>query len=51
MKHKRTDSMCDPSDCQGNEKNAVSILTAFCLDLLIRNENNFEEFKTKNRLK
>ena len=31
--------MCDPWDSQGNEKNAVSISIAFCLDFLIRNEN------------
>ena len=44
--------MCDPWDSQGNEKNAVTISTAFCLDFLIRNENiTSEECKTKNRLK
>ena len=50
MKHKRNDPMCDPWDSQGDEKNAVSISIAFCLDLLIRNENiTSEECKTKNR--
>ena len=35
----------------GNKENAVSISIAFCLDLLIRNENiTSEECKTKNRL-
>ena len=48
MKHKRHDPMCDPWDSQGNEKNAVAISTAFCLDFLIRNENiSSEECKTK----
>ena len=52
MKHKRNDSMCDPLDSQGNEKNAVSISNAFCLDFFIRNKNiTSEECKTKNRLK
>ena len=33
-------------------KNAISISIAFCLDVLIRNENiTSEECKTKNRLK
>ena len=44
--------MCDPWDSQGNEKNAVSISIAICLDFLIRNKNiTSEECKTKNRLK
>ena len=48
MKHKRNDPVCDPWDSQGN----VSISIAFCLDVLIRNENiTSEECKTKNRLK
>ena len=52
MKHERNDPMCEPWDFQGNEKNAVSISIAFCLDFLIRNENiTSEECKTKNRLK
>ena len=52
MKHKRNDPMCDPWDSQGDEKNAVSISIAFCLDFLIRNEIiTSEECKTKNRLK
>ena len=34
MKHKRNDPMCDPLDSQGDEKNAVSISIAFCLDFL-----------------
>ena len=38
--------MCDPWDSQENEKNAISISTAFCLDFLIRIENiTFEECK------
>ena len=37
---------------QENEKNAISISIAFCLDFLIRNENiTSEKCKTKNRLK
>ena len=52
MKHNRNDPMCDSWDSQGDETNAVSISIAFCLDLLIRNENiTSEECKTKNRLK
>ena len=52
VKHKRNDSMCDPWDTQENEKNAVSISIAFCLDFFIRNENTTsEECETKNRLK
>ena len=52
MKHKRNDPMCDPWDPQGNEKNAISISTVFCLEFLIRNENiASEECKTKNCLK
>ena len=52
VKHKRNYPMCDPWDPQRNEKNAVSISIAFCLDVLIRNENiTSEECKTKNRLK
>ena len=35
MKHKRNDPMCDPWDSQGDEKNAISISFAFCLDFLI----------------
>ena len=48
MKHKRTDPMCDPWDSQGNEKNAISISIAFCLDFFIRNENitSEEDFST-----
>ena len=50
MKHERNDSMRDPWDSQGNEKNAFSISIAFCVDFLIRNENiTSEECKTKNR--
>ena len=49
MKHKRNDPMCDPWDSQGDEKNAISISIAFCLDVLIGNQNiTFEECKTKN---
>ena len=52
VKHKRNDPMCDSWDSQGNEKNAVSISNASCLDVLIRNENiTSEECKTRNRLK
>ena len=52
MKHKRNDPMCDPWDSQADEKNAISISIAFCLDFLIRNENTIpEKCKTKNRLK
>ena len=52
MKHKRNDSIGDPWDSQGNKKNSVSISIAFCLDVLIRNENiTSEECKTNNRLK
>ena len=48
MKHKRNDPMRDPWDSQGNEKNAVSISIAFCLDVLIRNVNmTSEKYKTK----
>ena len=40
--------MCDPWDSQGNEKNAVSISIAFCLDFLMKSENiTSEECKTK----
>ena len=40
--------MCDPSDPQGNEKNAISISVAFCLYFLIRNENiTSKKCKTK----
>ena len=40
--------MCDPWDSQGDYKNAISISIAFCLDVLIRNENiTSEEYKTK----
>ena len=52
MKHKRNDPMCDLWDFQGDKKNAISIFVAFCLDVLIRNENiTSEECKTKKRLK
>ena len=52
MKHKRNDPTCDPWDSQGDEKNAISISIAFCLDFLIRKENiTFEECKTKKSLK
>ena len=52
MKHKRNDPMCDPWDSQGNEKHAISISIAFCLDFLIKCENIIsEECKTRNRLK
>ena len=52
VKHERNDPMCDPWDSQDNEKNAVSISIAFCLDFFIRNENiTSKECKTKNRLK
>ena len=48
MKHKRNDPMCDPWDSQVDEKNAISISVAFCLDFLIRIENvTSEECKTK----
>ena len=48
MKHKRNDPMYDTWDSQGDEKNSVSISSAFCLDFLIRNENiTSEECKTK----
>ena len=48
VKHKRNGPMCDPWDSQGDEKNAISISTAFCLDFLTRNENiTSEECKTK----
>ena len=48
MKYKRNDLMCDPWNSQGNEKNAVSISIAFCLDFLIRNESIMsEECKTR----
>ena len=47
MKHKRNDPMRDPWDSQGNEKNGISISIAFCLNILIRNENiTSEEYKT-----
>ena len=50
MKHKRNDPMCDLWDYQVDEK--MQFLFAFCLDLLVRNENiSSEECKTKNRLK
>ena len=39
VKHKRNDPMCNPWDSQGDEKNAISICIAFCLDFLIRSEN------------
>ena len=47
---------CDSWDSQGDQtrgiKNTISISIAFCLDVLIRNENiTSEECKTKNRLK
>ena len=48
VKHKRNDPMCDPWDSQGDEKNAISISVAFCLDFL---NITSEECKTKNRLK
>ena len=52
MKHKRNDPMCGLWDSQGNEKSAISVSIAFCLEFLIRNENiTAEECKTKNRLK
>ena len=52
MKNKRNDPMSDPWDSQGDEKNAVSISIAFCLDFLTRNENiTSEECKAKNSLK
>ena len=52
MKHNRKDPMCDPRDSQGDEKNAISISIAFCLDFLIKNENiTSEGCETKNRLK
>ena len=48
MKHKRNDPTCDPRDSQGDEKNAISISIAFCLDIFIRNENiTSDECKTK----
>ena len=51
VRHKRNAPMCVPWDCQGNEKNAISISIAFCFDILIRNENiTSEECKTKNPL-
>ena len=52
MKHKRNDPMSDLWDSQGDEKNAVSISIAFCLDFLIRNKNiTSQERKTKTGLK
>ena len=52
VKHKRNDPMCDPLDSQEDEKNAISISIAFCLDFFIRNDNiTSEECKTKSRLK
>ena len=49
MKHKRNDPMCDPWDSQVNEKKRDLFFIAFCLDVLIRNENiTSEECKTKN---
>ena len=40
VKNKRNDPMCDPWDSQGDEqKNAISISIAFCIEFLIRNEN------------
>ena len=48
VKHKGNDPMCDFWDSQGDEKNAVSISIAFCLDFFIRNENTTsEKCKTK----
>ena len=38
-KRKRNNPMCDPWDSQGNEKNAISISTAFSVDILIRKKN------------
>ena len=32
MKRNRNDPVCDPWDSQGDEKNAISIPIAFCLD-------------------
>ena len=52
VKHERIDPMCDTWHSQGNEKNAISISIASCLDFFIRNENiTSEECKTKDRLK
>ena len=46
--YKRNDSMYEPWDSQGNEKNAVSISVAFCLDFFIGNENiTSQKYKTK----
>ena len=48
MKHKKNDPVYNPWDSQGNEKNAISISIAFCLDFLIKNANiTFEKCKTK----
>ena len=38
MKHERNAPMCDPWDSKENEKNAIYISIAFCLDVLIRNK-------------
>ena len=52
MKQRINDPMCDPWDSQGDEKNAISISIAFCLEFFIRNENiTSEECQTKDRLK
>ena len=48
MKHKRSNPTCDPWDSQGNEKNAISISTAFSINISIRNENIVSEEHTKN---
>ena len=46
---KRNDPMCDPWDCQGNEKMQFLFLLLFCLHFLIRNQNiTSGECKTKN---
>ena len=51
MKHKKI-IQCATLGIPKGMKNAVSISIAFCLDVLIRNENiTSEECKTKNRLK
>ena len=41
--------MCYPWDPQGNEKNAISISIAFCLDFFIRNENITSEECKQNK--
>ena len=52
MKHEKNYPMCDPLDCQGDEKMQFLFLLLFALIFLIRNKNiTSEECKTKNSLK